>query len=131
MTRGSDAVELRRRWQAHSNADGTAKNTLFAVFGISSALGRFADTSAFRNSPYAIWLEDIAYRHGVAEELQAADPPWSGFAADRPRSAAAAAGRRARIEPSARTQARNDRGGNDRAAWLLSVRQVKLAWSSR
>lgn len=51
---------LLQRWLAHENDDCAAMNTLFAVFGVNSALGRYADNFAYNNPPYAGWLGERA-----------------------------------------------------------------------
>jgi hypothetical protein len=62
---GVAAVDLLQRWRSHATATSAANNTLFAVFGVASPFGRFADSSNYRNPPYSMWLDDIAYKHGV------------------------------------------------------------------
>ncbi len=62
---GVAAVELLQRWQVHDFADSAATTTVFAVFGVQSPEGRIIDKSAYRNSPYQVWLSDIAYAHKV------------------------------------------------------------------
>ena len=62
---GHAAVDLLRRWQAHALGGAASSNTLFAVFGVGSPAGRFADKSTYKNPPYPMWLADIAYDHGV------------------------------------------------------------------
>jgi hypothetical protein len=74
---GDAAVDLLTRWRAHERGDCAASNTLFAVFGIASMPGRFADK--YRNVIYTIWLGDIAYDHGVDNLGEA--PPCSKSAA--------------------------------------------------
>jgi hypothetical protein len=61
---GHDALDLLDRWWAHDSAGSTPHNTLFAVFGVASAPGRFA--YRFTNLPYWAWLTDTAYDHGLA-----------------------------------------------------------------
>jgi hypothetical protein len=63
----------------------TANSTLFAVFGVSSPQGRFADKMTYLNPPYRMWIEDIAYDRGVYIPRS----PHLLPLADRPRSARA------------------------------------------
>jgi hypothetical protein len=68
IDRASAAIDLIRRWQAHTNDACASQNTLFAVYGVKSPLGRFADSFAFNNPSYTAWLEDVAYDHGASTE---------------------------------------------------------------
>jgi hypothetical protein len=63
-----DALKLARRWHEHRNGLIASLNTIFAVFGVKSPLGRFADTTAFNNAGFGIWLEDIAFDHGASSD---------------------------------------------------------------
>jgi hypothetical protein len=64
---GTDAVELYRAVQRHRNGGCEACGTLFAVFTVGSPQGRFADK--FLNTPYTLWLEEVAYDHGAGDRL--------------------------------------------------------------
>ena len=67
-TLGEDALDLLARWRAHGNDECASLNTLFAVFGVTSPLGRFADR--FCNyAAYAMWLKDIACDYGKADKI--------------------------------------------------------------
>jgi hypothetical protein len=68
-TIGTRAIELMRALRQHEAGSCDAGATLFAVFGVNSPQGRFADTFAFNNPPYFLWLEDIAYDHGVGDQI--------------------------------------------------------------
>lgn len=84
VDQGKAAVELLNRWRAHENDRNSAVTTLWAVFGVVSPLGRFADKFSFLNPPYEMWLEDIAYDCEI-------DPPRLDAHLDtHPRSPAAA-----------------------------------------
>jgi hypothetical protein len=83
---GRAAINLLRRWQAHELGGGASSNTLFAVFGVASPAGRFADRSTYNNPPYPMWLADIAYNHGVE-----VPPRPEGLPRDHPHSPGAAA----------------------------------------
>ena len=63
---GEKATKLGRQWREHENDNCASVNTLFAVFGIASKCGRIADRFSFNNTPYAMWLDDIAYDNGVS-----------------------------------------------------------------
>jgi hypothetical protein len=92
-TLGEDALDLLARWRAHENDECASFNTLFAVFGVASPLGRLADR--FPHAACAIWLKDIACDYGKADkipcepELNLRLPDWG--ASKQPRSDAAAA----------------------------------------
>lgn len=62
-TIGNEAAALYRKWQEHDWGNCAANTTLFAVFAIASPQGGFADGNL--NHPYGMWLQDIAYDHGV------------------------------------------------------------------
>jgi hypothetical protein len=83
---GRAAVDLLRRWQAHELGVAASSNTLFAVLGVASPAGRFADRPTYNNPPYPMWLADIAYDHGVEvpPRPESVPPHW-------PHSPAAAA----------------------------------------
>jgi hypothetical protein len=60
------------KWRGHTasgQASCAAANTLFAVFSVSSPIGRIVDKFWFLNAPFAMHLEDLAYDCGV-------DPPY-------------------------------------------------------
>jgi hypothetical protein len=80
---GNAALNLAQRWRAHANDSSAAGNTLFAVFGVASPMGRFADR--YINVPYTIWLDDIVFANGLSA------PQEPARADQRPRSPAAAA----------------------------------------
>jgi hypothetical protein len=65
------AIELRDRWRAHDNDEGAGVNTILAVFGLSSPLGRYA--LYFVNAPYVMWLEDKGYDLGWCQASEHAD----------------------------------------------------------
>jgi hypothetical protein len=83
---GHAAIDLLRRWQAHELGGVASSNTLFAVFGVASPAGRFADKFTYNNPPYPAWLADIAYDHGVE-----VPPRPEGLPRDHPHSPGAAA----------------------------------------
>jgi len=92
-TLGEDALDLLARWRAHENDDCASLNTLYAVFGVASPLGRFAD-----RSPHAaacvMWLKDIACDYGKGGEIPREELDWrlpDRGASKQPRSDAAAA----------------------------------------
>jgi hypothetical protein len=62
---GAEAKELWRRWQEHEAGISAAANTIFAVFGVASRQGRFADRFAYNNLIEPPWVEDLAYDRGV------------------------------------------------------------------
>jgi hypothetical protein len=72
---GTEAIELLKRWRAHEQGSSEAANTLFAVFGVASSLGRFADKFGYNNPPYNMWLVDIAYDHVVSDPDDRSTPP--------------------------------------------------------
>jgi hypothetical protein len=91
MTTITEAIDLRDRRRAHRNDECAASNTIFAAFGVNSSLGRYADTSAYRNETYAIWLEDVAYDAGWDGPSDEERREWHDFKSVRPRSSVAAA----------------------------------------
>ena len=60
-TLGEDALDLLARWRAHENDECASFNTLFAVFGVVSPLGRLADR--FPHAACAIWLKAPSFPH--------------------------------------------------------------------
>lgn len=57
---GKEALLLQKRWRDHAAGNMPASNTLFAVYGVASSAGRFADNFRYNNSPYPGVLGDIA-----------------------------------------------------------------------
>jgi hypothetical protein len=78
---------LERQWHAHEHDGCAASNTIFAVYGVASPLGRFADNFSLNNPPYAGWLNEIAYDAGLPPDDRDCRMAWD----ERPRSTAAAA----------------------------------------
>jgi hypothetical protein len=87
MTMTTELRTLERQWRAHENDGCAATNTILAVYGVASPLGRFADNFSLNNPPYADWLNEIAYDAGLPPNER--DCRMSSD--ERPQSAAAVA----------------------------------------